>query len=229
MKILVINLSGNVGKTTLSRNLFAPRLKGAEIISIESANADGQEEMVLKGKRFTELLNAIGLLDSVIVDVGASNAEDFLWQMRLQPGSHEEFDLFVIPSVGKSKQLSDTIKTIITLSELGIPAKKIKIILNQVEYDDLIEDTFKSIFDHQQNTKGFGIVKDPIYVNELFPRMIKKKTTITEVLNDDTDYRALMKATENPEEKLALLEMIGLRRLANGANDQLDSVYKAVM
>ncbi len=40
MKVAVINFSGNVGKTTIARHLLAPRITGAEVISIESINAD---------------------------------------------------------------------------------------------------------------------------------------------------------------------------------------------
>lgn len=40
MKIAVINFSGNVGKTTVARHLLLPRIQGAELISVESVNAD---------------------------------------------------------------------------------------------------------------------------------------------------------------------------------------------
>ena len=40
MKIAVINFSGNVGKTTVARHLLAPRIPGAEVIAVESLNAD---------------------------------------------------------------------------------------------------------------------------------------------------------------------------------------------
>ena len=36
MKIGVINFSGNVGKTTVSRHLLAPRMNNAKILAIES-------------------------------------------------------------------------------------------------------------------------------------------------------------------------------------------------
>lgn len=36
MKVAVINFSGNVGKTTIARHLLAPRIPGAEVVSIES-------------------------------------------------------------------------------------------------------------------------------------------------------------------------------------------------
>jgi hypothetical protein len=41
MKVAAINCSGNVGKTTVARHLLAPRIEGAEVIAIESTNADG--------------------------------------------------------------------------------------------------------------------------------------------------------------------------------------------
>ena len=40
MKIAVINFSGNVGKSTVARHLLLPRIPGAELIAIESLNAD---------------------------------------------------------------------------------------------------------------------------------------------------------------------------------------------
>ena len=35
MKVAVISFSGNVGKTTISRHLLAPRMRGAKVISIK--------------------------------------------------------------------------------------------------------------------------------------------------------------------------------------------------
>jgi hypothetical protein len=35
-----LNFSANVRKTTIARHLLAPRIAGAEVISIESINAD---------------------------------------------------------------------------------------------------------------------------------------------------------------------------------------------
>ena len=40
MKIAVINFSGNVGKTTVARHMLLPRVEGAELINVESLNAD---------------------------------------------------------------------------------------------------------------------------------------------------------------------------------------------
>jgi hypothetical protein len=226
-RFMVCNLSGNLGKSTFARNILLPNLN-TEIISVESTNADGTEDMIMKGKRYTELLQAIGLMDDVIVDVGSSNVEDLLTNMRMQPGSHEEFDAFVVPVVSKAKQLADTIRTINLLEEIGIEAKRIKVVLNHVEHDDVYEDTFAPIYAHQAKNKSFSIVDQPIYVNELFPRLIQHGKTIMEVLSDDTDYTAKRRETADPEEKLRLIEMQGLKRLAVGIKPQLDNIFSEV-
>ena len=51
MKVAVINFSGNVGKTTVAEHLLLPRIQGAELISIESINADGGRGQALRGRR----------------------------------------------------------------------------------------------------------------------------------------------------------------------------------
>ena len=55
MKVAVINFSGNVGKTTIARHLLAPRIDGAEVIAIESINADEGQAQALRGRQFGEL------------------------------------------------------------------------------------------------------------------------------------------------------------------------------
>ena len=59
MKIAVINFSGNVGKTTVARHLLLPRIEGAELITVESINADdGHGQLLsqtLRGRQFGEL------------------------------------------------------------------------------------------------------------------------------------------------------------------------------
>ena len=75
MKIAVINFSGNVGKSTIARNLLAPRIPDAEVFAVETINSDGTEDETMKGKEFGDLLEALQLMDSAVVDLGASNIE----------------------------------------------------------------------------------------------------------------------------------------------------------
>src|SRR5690606_17824870 len=113
MKVAVINFSGNPGKTTLVDNLLAPRMQ-AQKFQVETINAgastnDPAER--LKGKNYGALQEDLMLLDSAIVDVGASNVEEFIKQMGQFTGSHEEFDYFLVPTVSEKKQQIDTVNT----------------------------------------------------------------------------------------------------------------------
>ena len=117
MKVAVINFSGNVGKTTVARHLLAPRIDGAEVVAIESINADDGQAPALRGSQFAELQEYLQTVDNVIVDIGASNVEELLGLMRKYHGSHEDFDYFVIPTVPALKQQQDTTAT---LAELDV-------------------------------------------------------------------------------------------------------------
>src|SRR5438874_4085739 len=122
MKVAVINFSGNVGKTTVARHLLAPRIAGAEVIAVESINADDGQSQALRGRQFGQLQEYLQTADNVVVDIGASNVEDLLALMRRYRGSHEDFDHFVVPTVPTRKQQQDTIATLAELSRLGVPA-----------------------------------------------------------------------------------------------------------
>ena len=133
MKVAVINFSGNVGKTTVARHLLAPRIDGAEVIAVESINADDGQANALRGKQLGELQEYLQTVENVVVDIGASNVEDLLSLMHKYRGSHEDFDYFVIPTVPALKQQQDTIATLTELSRLGVPASKLRIVFKQVE------------------------------------------------------------------------------------------------
>lgn len=55
MKVVIINFSGNVGKSTIAAHLLKPRIPNASVFSIESINSgadsDGIEVEKLKGKK----------------------------------------------------------------------------------------------------------------------------------------------------------------------------------
>ena len=148
MKIAVINFSGNVGKSTVARHLLAPRLEDAEVIAIESINSDGMETAALRGNQFDELQDQLMTLGNAVVDIGASNAEDFVNLMQNYDGSHEDFDLFVVPTVPAMKQQVDTIATLRSLSEdIGVPATRLRVVFNMVEPRRDLEKLFAKVFE----------------------------------------------------------------------------------
>lgn len=233
MKVAVLNFSGNVGKTTVAAHLLSPRMTGAQIFSIESINAgadaDGLEVEKMKGKKFGELVDQLMPLDTAIVDVGASNVEDFLKLMQQYHGSHEEFDYFVVPVVKEKKQQSDTVNTIRALQKIGIDKKKIRLVFNKVEVDDSVSSDFAPLFGLAQSEKSFVINESAvIYANEVFERLKGLGKSLGEVVSDKTDYRAKLRTETTQEGKDFAVQMVAVGRLAVTANKNLDDVFRVL-
>lgn len=233
MKIVVLNNSGNVGKTTMAGNMFQPRMKNAPIFSVESLNVDGSADGLdvekIKGKKFGDLIGRIMPLDAAIIDVGASNVEDFLKQMQQYAGSHEEFDFFIVPVVKEKKQQADTINTIRILAQIGIPKSKIRLLFNKVEVDDSIQEEFPALFGLAEAEKSFTLRPDAVvYFNEVFERMKSVGKSLQEITADETDYRAMLRTAKDDDEKEMCVQMVGLKRLSVTANLNLDSAFKAL-
>lgn len=230
-KAAVMNFSGNVGKSTVARHLLAPRMNNATIIPVESINSDdGTEEEAIRGKQFGELQEALLPLDDAVVDVGASNVEDFVKYMRQYKGSHEDFDFFVIPTVPKNKQMRDTISTIDALADIGVPANKIRLVFNMVELDEDPERIFAGLFEYHTTTGNFTLCPDAvIHVNDIFGKLKGAKRGIKDILDDPTDYKEKIKATTNVGDKLIYAQMVGIKRLAAGVVDELDAVFDALV
>lgn len=234
MKVAVINFSGNVGKTTVAQQLLAPRMKAPEF-AVESINAgagtEGRHVERVKGKEFGNLQEELMQLESAIVDIGASNVEEFVKLMGQFDGSHEEFDYFVVPVVSERKQQSDTVNTIKTLSALGVSSKKIRIVFNKVELEDAadLSRQFGIVCGFHEAEKRFTLRNDAVlFKNEIFERLRALKKTVAEVVADETDYRAMLRSANNDEARSLAISMISAKRLANSAHRNLDDVYETL-
>ncbi len=217
MKVVVINFSGNVGKTTVAGHLLKPRMGNAPIFSVESINvdasADGLDVEKMKGKKYGNLVQELMKLDDAIVDVGASNVEEFIKLMQQYDSSHEEFDYFVIPVVKEKKQQADTINTIQALKRLGIAKNKIRVVFNKAEVDDEIEEEFQSILGYANQEKSFlANPKAVIHVNEVFERMKEVGKSLGDITADPTDYRAKLREAKDDDEKDHCVRMVALKR-----------------
>ncbi|EKF9136174.1 TPA: StbB family protein [Vibrio cholerae] len=226
MKVCVINFSGNVGKSVVSQHLIKPRLENSEIISVESINSDGTDDEKIKGKRFGDIMDKVLEHDNTIIDVGASNVEDFIQQMNKAIGSHEEFDYFVVPTIFKNKQMTDTVATLEALADMDIEKTRIRVIFNMIDDDIILRKDFAPIFENSNLA-----VVNPLCViqeNELFNRLheIENFTSIADLVNDPTDYRELIQQTQDKSERLIYSRRLGLRRLAVGVERMLDDTYQ---
>jgi len=234
MKVAVLNYCGTVGKTTIAAHLLAPRITGARIYAVETINetaADlGLDIEKMKGEKFGKLFKDLMVADNAIIDVGASNVEDFIDQMVKFEESHVEFDYFVVPVTSGGKEQKETLKTIQALAGVGIPADKIRIVFNRVDTE--VMDEFAPVIGYAKQSKAFVANQEAaIYENEVFNLLSAKKTTIAAVLNDETDYRAALKSLDREADKKKIThytDMHAIKSLAKGVNRQLDTVFGAL-
>ena len=229
MKIAVINFSGNVGKTTVARHLLVPRIAGAELIAVESINADDGQNQAVRGSQFGELQEYLQTVDNVVVDIGASNVEDLLALMRKYRGSHEDFDYFVIPTVPALKQQQDTIATLAELARIGIPVSKMKVVFNQIEDDARISESFASLIafiEQHQFAPASTLCK--LAANEIYERVKGSGVDLGELVRDVTDYKAQIAEASGVVEKIALAQKLATRRLATGILPELDACFAAL-
>jgi hypothetical protein len=229
MKVAMINFSGNVGKSTLAQHMILPRIKDAVFIPVESINADDSGVESIRGKEFGDLTDFLQIQDAAVVDVGASNVEDFVRLMKQYRGSHQDFDYYVIPTVKEKKQQKDTVATIEALSAIGVSASKIRLIFNKIEVDEKVESSFASIFAYHEAAKKFWLhPAAAIQDNEVFDRLKPLKMDVSSMVSDKTDYRAKISEAKDPNEKQSMVRMLSAQRLAQSANENFDAVFKLV-
>ena len=123
-----------------------------------------------------------------------------------------------------------TTECIVELSNLGVPAHKIFVLFNLVEPGQDVETVFEPIFNFVD--KFHLCMTDPeavIYKNEVFALLRGRGQSLADVVNDQTDLKAAIKASQDPDEKVALAEKLSIRRLAIGVNKNLDEVFNNMM
>lgn len=232
MRIATISISGNVGKTTLAKNLFYPRLPGADIFEIESLNTGLKLKSAsiksLRASSYGALVDSIMLSESAIIDIGASNIEGVLKEMQELDGSHEDFDYFVIPVVKDRKIIEESVKTALLLSGLGVPGEKIKMVFNRFPKDMDLQGVFGQVFKIANDGKFSASKEAVIYENPVYAELNKLEISLHELNEDKTDYRALLKEAKNEKEQKHCLAMIANKRRATSATQNLDDVFNAL-
>jgi hypothetical protein len=234
MRVTVINYCGTVGKTTVASHLLAPRIAKAEIFAIETVNetaADlGLDVEQMRAGRFADLYKRVMLAADAIVDVGASNAEEFIERMIRFHGSHLEFDYFVVPVTSGAKEQKETIKTLQALAGVGVPPERIRVLFNRVAND--VAEEFPAVLGFAKRSCSVVANREAsIHENEVFDLLTTKKTTIAAVLADATDYRELLRTVDHEKEPSKVshyADMHVVQALARGVSQQLDRTFGAL-
>ncbi len=229
MKLAVNNFSGNVGKTTVSRHLLAPRIPGCQVVAVESINADDGQSVTIRGRQFAQLQEFLQSVDNVVIDIGASNVEELLKLMRRYRDSQEDFDGFIVPTVPARKQQQDTAATLAELARIGVPPARLRLVFNQVDDDSPIDRTFDTLLAYcassggvQPRTAAF------ISFNEVYALVRGAGQSLAELAADSTDYKAAIAKASTQPEKLALAQRLATQRLARGVIPDLDACFEAL-
>jgi hypothetical protein len=233
-----MNFSGNVGKSTVTRHLFRPRLPSHTFIEVESINTSGNSGVVVRGEHAGQHLDNLLLEPETLFDVGGSNVEAFLEQIEKRFGAHEDIDLFVIPTIASAKQIQDTLNTALGLLRIGVPDDKIVILPNRIKRIDIdnISSDFGRLFNLQQDYPGIRL-NASVYIpeNELYPLTARMKnadgtpTTVSDLASDTTDYRTLIAQEPDKEIKTTHVRRYVTVRLAKAVNIELDRAFQAIM
>jgi hypothetical protein len=236
MNIVIANYSGNIGKSTLVRHLLSPNLPDHKIVSVESINLDGlaPDTLTTTGKRSGKSIDDLILNRETIFDVGGSNVEDFMTQLGMREGAHEDIDLFLVPTTSDRKIMGDTINIITDLADLGVSSGKIRLIFNRVDSSEseLLEEIFKPIYDFYRDRSLFMLSEHwTIFNSEMFELTRNMKDpdgnplTVYDLASDTTDYKRLIRETQDPDLKTQYARRLAASRLAKSAKTNLDSVF----
>ena len=254
MKIGVINFSGNVGKTTISKYLLQRKL-GCDVYSVETINSSDSTAIKVGADKFAELQSEMLLNDDLIVDIGSSNVENLISQIMAYKGSQDDFDFFLIPTINEKKQIRDTIQTIVFLIEdLKVPSAKIKVIYNKVESVENMENDFSQIefvLNKYKIKNSTSFILDTKYfgeVDDLSKRQDLPKDILENVLDIEymvksnpaftkqaTDFKNQSKSEPDPMKKEELYDNATLyanlaitSRLGIRVKENLDSAFQAL-
>lgn len=226
MKIAVVNNSGNVGKSTICENLLKPRIKDAEIIRVETVNSDGTDDEKFSAREYSSIIREMEINENSILDIGSSNIELFIEQMRSYKDSHEYIDYFLIPITPRTKQQIDSVSTVSVLIDLGIEPSRLRFVFNQADNRIPISRQFSTLIN---GLKSFDIplndVYPTIFETEAFSLLAGLGKTFQEVTDDKSDFKQLIREAETREEKMQLIDLRTMKQLVTGFNDILDAAF----
>ncbi len=232
MKVVILNNSGNVGKTTISREVLAVNMDNPVLLEVETHNA-GNESFrdyfshyyKIPADQIDEIYEILTMNDEVIADIGASNMLDFFKKLS-EYGIETIFDAMIIPVTADVKQQKDTLQTINMLLNLGYPADKIFVIANRVKNITTFDKDFKVLVSASKDI-GFNF-NDDLAIKEttIFRDLEAFNKTLKDVLNDNTDYIKLAK--ENPDEKQKYIRLDLVKRGGKRLHEDLKRVFNYI-
>ncbi len=234
--IVLLSYTGKSGKSTMTNNLFEPRMLNPTIFRIETINESGQMsnvnmEVKLKGREIEKLMTSLSKTDCAIIDVGSSNIESFLLTLAQQSESHRIFTYFIVPVEANGSKINEFIeaaKTITVLNKLGIGSSRIKVVFNKLEPDNLVEEEMSRFINFHKKNPIFTLnTHAVIYQTQAFKAISESKLSYQQLVADKTDYFNLLNLTslDKPDERTRIVKMARAQGLVKQLDADLDHVF----
>jgi hypothetical protein len=241
LRIAIINISGNTGKTTVAMHGVDNALPDAEIICVESLNEipkiDGQNLTTLKAEEADKLFEKMLISrnrENLIADIGSSVVEQLLARMVEYDEVHEEFDLILIPVTPENKQQIDTIKTVELLINYGINPDKIRIVFNRAPKSQDYRDVFLPVIKYLEE-KGYERmdVGAVIWETDFFDKLNRKGLSLNALLAEDYDaYDAILDSPDpeiSDEDRLSAAKRMKDIQRARRLKTHIDEVFGRIL
>ena len=231
MKILVANLSGNMGKTTIVKHLLSPRMPDARVVCFESINAGSNEiesaTQLSADDEFGALVDIMAIEDELIVDLGSSESKQMIRKLKEYESAILDFDCVIVPVVPDPKAQEDTISTVMTLNALGLPKEKIRILFNRVPVHQAgkVSILFSQLI---ETVQGMAIADTAFTLlqYEIYNSLKGTSATVTDISSDHTDWKAVARNSELAEsERIDALQNNRNQKAAPTALRNLDTVF----
>lgn len=232
MKVCVINRSGNVGKTTICKDLLLPNMPEAKLARFEDINASsGEASIELSAEKLPAFLEAIALeVADFVIDIGGSNAKGIEDHMTEMQGAINDFEFFVLPCIAEFKARADTIRTAEALIQLGVPPEHIVVIHNKIpvaqygERHSMIGD----VVAHAE-ANGYRVLDAGLVLSDAFEITFKSGIPLQELaLKDPNEYKMMAREAKGAGDSAkaeGLVRLMTATRLAKTAVKCLDDAW----
>lgn len=234
-RILIINSSGNSGKTSTGRGFILTRLGNVNYYRVCNNSTHRKNETTVTPKQIDKIHMHLMESMSAIVEVEISAYEEFMYQMSQIHRCYDDYDFILVPVINSSPYLiNNSIRTIEYLNEIGVPSQKIRILFNRESEDNKI---FKPLL---ENLEKLGIeynldakIQSHKYYEELENIELKYRNINNDSLQDDTEYLDILKIRANkyglsPDEKNKfeyLKKSVHTQRLVLASKDYENRVF----
>jgi len=131
--------------------------------------------------------------------------------------------------VPATKQQQDTIATLIALARLGIEPDAVRLVFNMIDEDSDLKNDFKPLLAFLEKSPLARASLDcRLSGNEIFGLVNGTGVELAALASDTTNYKKLIAATSDRDERIALGRRLAAFRLASGVVPALDACFTAL-